>query len=57
MAYKPSYRHGSGGRGWDARRGIREPRMPLGVIMYVVAALSPEALWLGLIGWWLLHLF
>jgi hypothetical protein len=35
----------------------REPRMPFGVIVYVVAALSAEALWIGLIGWWLLHLF
>jgi hypothetical protein len=31
--------------------------MPFGVIVYVVAALSAEALWIGLIGWWLLHLF
>jgi hypothetical protein len=35
----------------------REPRMPLGVIAYVVVALGSEALWLGLIGWWLLNLF
>jgi hypothetical protein len=35
----------------------RKERMPLGVIAYVVLALSAEALWLGLICWWLLNLF
>ena len=35
----------------------REPRMPLGVIVYVVLASGAQALWLGLIGWWLLNLF
>jgi hypothetical protein len=32
-------------------------RMPLGVIVYVVLAAAAQVLWLGLIGWWLLHLF
>jgi hypothetical protein len=35
----------------------REPQMPFGVIVFAVLALGAEALWLGLIGWWLLHLF
>jgi hypothetical protein len=35
----------------------REPRMPLGVMMFAVVAFGSEALWLGLIGWWLLSLF
>jgi hypothetical protein len=35
----------------------REPRLPLGVIVYVVLASGAQALWLGLIGWWLLNLF
>ena len=34
-----------------------EPSMPLGVIAYAVVAFGSEALWLGLIGWWLLNLF
>jgi hypothetical protein len=35
----------------------REPRMPLGVIVFAVVAFGSEAFWLGLIGWWLLNLF
>ena len=35
----------------------REPRTPLGVIVYVAAAGLAQALWLGLIGWWVLNLF
>ena len=35
----------------------REPQIPLGVIVFVVVAFGTEALWLGLIGWWLLNLF
>jgi hypothetical protein len=35
----------------------REPQMPLGVIVFAVVAFGTEALWLGLIGWWLLNLF
>jgi hypothetical protein len=35
----------------------REPQMPLGVIVFAVVAFGAEALWLGLIGWWLLNLF
>jgi hypothetical protein len=31
--------------------------MPPGVMVYVVIAFGAEALWHGLIGWWLLHLF
>jgi hypothetical protein len=31
--------------------------MPLGVIVYVAAAGLAQALWLGLIGWWVLNLF
>jgi hypothetical protein len=31
--------------------------MPLGVIVFAVVAFGTEALWLGLIGWWLLNLF
>jgi hypothetical protein len=34
-----------------------EPRTPLGVIVYVVLAVTAQALWLGAIGWWLLNLF
>ena len=34
-----------------------EERMPLGVIVYVAAAGLAQALWLGLIGWWVLNLF
>jgi hypothetical protein len=34
-----------------------EPSMPLGVIVFAVVALGSEALWLGLVGWWLLNLF
>jgi hypothetical protein len=34
-----------------------EPRMSFGVIVFAVVALGTEALWLGLIGWWLLNLF
>jgi hypothetical protein len=34
-----------------------EPRMPFGVIVFAVVAFGTEALWLGLIGWWLLNLF
>jgi hypothetical protein len=32
-------------------------RMPLGVIVFAVVAFGSEALWLGLLGWWLLSLF
>ncbi len=35
----------------------REQQMPLGVILFAVVAFGTEALWLGLIGWWLLNLF
>jgi hypothetical protein len=35
----------------------REPPMSFGVIVFAVAAFGGEALWLGLIGWWLLNLF
>jgi hypothetical protein len=35
----------------------REPQMPLGVVVFAVVAFGTEALWLGLIGWWLLNLF
>jgi hypothetical protein len=35
----------------------REPRMPFGVLVFAVVAFGSEALWLGLIGWWLLNLF
>jgi hypothetical protein len=35
----------------------REARMPLVVMVFAVAAFGSEALWLGLIGWWLLNLF
>ena len=34
-----------------------EAQMPLGVIVFAVVAFGGEALWLGLIGWWLLNLF
>jgi hypothetical protein len=34
-----------------------EPEMPLGVMVFAVVAFGSEALWLGLIGWWLLNLF
>jgi hypothetical protein len=34
-----------------------EPPMPFGVIVFAVIAFGSEALWLGLIGWWLLNLF
>jgi hypothetical protein len=34
-----------------------EPQMPLGVIVFAFVAFGAEALWLGLIGWWLLNLF
>ncbi len=34
-----------------------EPPMPFGVIVFAVVAFGGEALWIGLIGWWLLHLF
>jgi hypothetical protein len=34
-----------------------EPPVPASVIVFAVAALSAEALWLGFIGWWLLNLF
>jgi hypothetical protein len=34
-----------------------DPRMPFGVIVFAVIAFGAEALWLGLIGWWLLNLF
>ena len=34
----------------------REPSMPLGVIVFAaIVAFGSEALWLGLIGWWLLN--
>jgi uncharacterized membrane protein YccF (DUF307 family) len=32
-------------------------RMPLGFIVFGGLALVVQVLWLGLIGWWLLHLF
>jgi hypothetical protein len=35
----------------------REPEMPLGVMAFAVVVFGIEALWLGLIGWWLLNLF
>jgi hypothetical protein len=35
----------------------REPPMPLGVMVFAVIAFGSEAIWLGLIGWWLLNLF
>jgi hypothetical protein len=35
----------------------REPPMPFAVILFAVVAFGSEALWLGLIGWWLLNLF
>jgi hypothetical protein len=35
----------------------REPRMPFGVVVFAAVAFGSEALWLGLIGWWLLNLF
>jgi hypothetical protein len=35
----------------------REPSMSPGVIVFAVVAFGSEALWLGLIGWWLLNLF
>jgi hypothetical protein len=34
-----------------------DPRMPFTVIKFAVIAFGAEALWLGLIGWWLLNLF
>jgi len=34
-----------------------EPRMPFGVMVFAVVAFGSEALWLALIGWWLLNLF
>jgi hypothetical protein len=34
-----------------------EPPMPPGVMVFAVVAFGSEALWLGLIGWWLLNLF
>ncbi len=34
-----------------------EQGMPIGVIVFAVVAFGSEAVWLGLIGWWLLHLF
>jgi hypothetical protein len=36
---------------------VSEPKMSLGVMVFAVAAFGSEALWLGLIGWWLLNLF
>jgi hypothetical protein len=35
----------------------RELPMPSGVIVFAIVAFGSEALWLGLIGWWLLNLF
>jgi hypothetical protein len=35
----------------------REPPLPFGIIVFAVVAFGSEALWLGLIGWWLLSLF
>jgi hypothetical protein len=35
----------------------RESPMPFGIIVFAVVAFGSEALWLGLIGWWLLNLF
>lgn len=34
-----------------------EPPMSLGVIVFAVVAFGSEALWLSLIGWWLLNPF
>jgi hypothetical protein len=34
-----------------------ESSVPPGVVVFAVVALGSEALWLGLIGWWLLNLF
>jgi hypothetical protein len=34
-----------------------EARMPFGVMVFAVVAFGSEALWLSLIGWWLLNLF
>jgi hypothetical protein len=34
-----------------------EPPTPFGVIVFAAVAFGSEALWLGLIGWWLLNLF
>jgi hypothetical protein len=34
-----------------------EPPMPFGVVAFAIVAFGSEALWLGLIGWWLLNLF
>jgi hypothetical protein len=34
-----------------------EPGMPIGVMVFAVVAFGSEAIWLGLIGWWLLNLF
>jgi hypothetical protein len=34
-----------------------DPQMPIGVVVFAVIAFGTEALWLGLIGWWLLNLF
>jgi hypothetical protein len=39
------------------RAPAQEPSMPFSVIMFAVVALTAEALWFGLIGWWLLNLF
>jgi hypothetical protein len=36
---------------------LGEPRLPFGIMAYVAIASGAEALWLGLIGWWLLNLF
>jgi hypothetical protein len=36
---------------------VHEPGMPFGMVAFIVMAVGAEALWLGPIGWWLLHLF
>jgi hypothetical protein len=41
----------------DRGEAALEARMPLRVIVFAIVAFWSEALWLGLIGWWLLNLF
>jgi hypothetical protein len=41
----------------ETAEATEEPRMPFGVMVFAVVAFGSEALWLGLIGWWLLNLF
>jgi hypothetical protein len=50
----PQWAHCSRGNVGEA---TREPRMPFGVMVFAIVAFGTEALWLGLIGWWLLNLF